>query len=270
MRTEFGISGAISMSDLYRGGSEVPSTAEATNAFSSVTEGYSVISGSVTYGSSSAWGQEGYTQRWNHGDLNDWSFSNTTNQNFYGGRYPRQYGYFKNGEGASSDLQSLDASNGGGTRAGTYGYYINNGGVTPANYPTPDNVLDMTCTCDNGLVQEHSLTCTVGRAGDYYIWNYSAGSQGFMRVEIDTGSGFSEVYSLTGISSSGYVKRHDATGMTVGDKIRVVLRGSGESIMYSAQISTSSSTAFDKTVPTNTSVPESGEIEFEDLYGAEA
>ena len=36
MRTEFGISGAISMSDLYRGGSEVPTTAEVTDAISSI------------------------------------------------------------------------------------------------------------------------------------------------------------------------------------------------------------------------------------------
>ena len=36
MRTEFGISGAISMSDLYRGGSEVPSTAT-TNQGGTIT-----------------------------------------------------------------------------------------------------------------------------------------------------------------------------------------------------------------------------------------
>ena len=36
MRTEFGISGAISMSDLYRGGSEVPSSVNTTVTVSEV------------------------------------------------------------------------------------------------------------------------------------------------------------------------------------------------------------------------------------------
>ena len=36
MRTEFGISGAISMGDLYRGGSEVPSSVDTTVTVSEV------------------------------------------------------------------------------------------------------------------------------------------------------------------------------------------------------------------------------------------
>lgn len=52
MRTEFGISGAISMSDLYRGGSEVPSTANlggsvTTDAISFTSHGQDA-SGNVT------------------------------------------------------------------------------------------------------------------------------------------------------------------------------------------------------------------------------
>ena len=60
MRTEFGISGSISMSDLYRGGSEVPTTAELTNAISSVSD--------------SGYGNSGYSQRYNVCNLNTASF----------------------------------------------------------------------------------------------------------------------------------------------------------------------------------------------------
>ena len=57
MRTEFGISGSISMSDLYRGGSEVPSTKEITDAISSVS--YSGVSSATL----------GYSQRYMYGNL---------------------------------------------------------------------------------------------------------------------------------------------------------------------------------------------------------
>ena len=266
IRTEYGISGAVSMNQLYRGGSYVDSTKEVTDAISSVTEGYSVVSGTVSYGSSSAWGQEGYSQRWNHGNLNAWSFSNTTNQGFYGGRYPGQYGYLINGQQTSSALQSLDASNGGGSKAGQYGYYVNNGESFAAQ---PDTILDMKCTCDNGLSQDHSLECTIGRAGDYYVWDYANDSGvNSLKVEVDTGSGFSTVYDFAYIGSS-YTKRYDATDMSVGDKIKITLRGVGEKMVYAAFLSTSTTTHADKTINVSTTVPASGAITFSNFYGGE-
>ena len=54
MRTEFGVSGAISMSDLYRGGSEVPSSVNTTVTVSEVAN---ILLG-AGYGSG---------HRWNHG-----------------------------------------------------------------------------------------------------------------------------------------------------------------------------------------------------------
>ena len=122
IRTEFfgsEYTGSISMNQLYRGGTYVDSTKELTDG----------ISGSPTYsgaGNAPSSGEVmGYNQQWNKGNLNTWSFSNTTNQNFYGGRFPKQFGFHVNGASASSNLLSLNASNGGGSRAGYYGYYVN-------------------------------------------------------------------------------------------------------------------------------------------------
>ena len=83
MRTEFGISGAISMSDLYRGGSHVDTEQARTDLISSVSD--------------SGFGQSGYSKRFNYGNLNNWSFSTTTSQNYYGGRFIYQMGYLYNG-----------------------------------------------------------------------------------------------------------------------------------------------------------------------------
>ena len=79
MRTEFGISGSISMSDLYRGGSYVDTEQARTDIISSVSD--------------SGFGQSGYSKRFNYGNLNNWSFSTTTSQNYYGGRFIYQMGY---------------------------------------------------------------------------------------------------------------------------------------------------------------------------------
>jgi hypothetical protein len=55
---------------------------------------------------------------------------------------------------------------------------------------------------------------------------------------------------------------------SVGDKIRFTLKGLGEEITRYYYLSTSSS-AEDKTLSINTSVPSSGTIAFSDLYGAD-
>ena len=87
MRSEFGFgSSSISANQLYRGGSYVDATQNVNNAISSVTD--------------SGFGQPGYSQRYNFGNLSNWSFYNTnihtggaTAQNYYGGRFPFQMGY---------------------------------------------------------------------------------------------------------------------------------------------------------------------------------
>ena len=163
-------------------------------------------------------------------------------------------------------MQSLDASNGGGSKAGQYGYYVNNGESFAAQ---PDTILDMKCTCDNGLSQDHSLECTIGRAGDYYVWDYANDSGvNSLKVEVDTGSGFSTVYDFAYIGSS-YTKRYDATDLSVGDKIKITLRGVGEKMVYAAFLSTSTTTHADKTINVSTTVPASGAITFSNFYGGE-
>ena len=67
MRSEFGFgSSSISANQLYRGGSYVDATQNVNNAISSVTD--------------SGFGQPGYSQRYNFGNLSNWSFYNTNIQ----------------------------------------------------------------------------------------------------------------------------------------------------------------------------------------------
>ena len=100
MRTEFGISGAISMSDLYRGGSEVPSTKEITDAISSVS--YSGVSSATL----------GYSQRYMYGNLHTYSGGIGAGGTF-------AYGFMYNNLALSSVFDTR---------------LINNGGITGANY----------------------------------------------------------------------------------------------------------------------------------------
>ena len=88
MRTEFGISGAISMSDLYRGGSEVPSTKEITDGISSVS--YSGVSGATL----------GYSERYMYGNLHTYSGSLGAGGNW-------AYGFIYNNSALSSVFNSI-------------------------------------------------------------------------------------------------------------------------------------------------------------------
>ena len=111
MRTEFGISGAISMSDLYRGGSEVPSSVNTTVTVSEVAN---IITG---YGYSGA--------RYNHGNTATSTSPNTG----------ADYGYWRGGVAHASGPSYVD-------------YYSNytffyNSSWTSGTAP-PDTVFDLT------------------------------------------------------------------------------------------------------------------------------
>ena len=225
MRTEFGISGSISMSDLYRGGSEVPSTAELTNAISSVSD--------------SGYGNSGYSQRYNVGNLNTSS---------YVSGYTFQYGYLFNNQAASSSIQSNAT-------------YINNGASVSTQY---DTIMTMFGT--SGLGQTKSLVhnITFSRAGTYYVWGYDLDSFGTITV---SGANSGNI-SATSLSNSYVLKA--TIGVSASQTVTITMGNSGEKIVFGFNISTSNSTQTDKTISVNSGVPSSGAIDFSDLYGAEA
>ena len=238
MRTEFGISGAISMSDLYRGGSEVPTTAEVTDGISSVS--YSGVSSATL----------GYSNRYMYGNLHTYSGGIGAGGTF-------AYGFMYNNLALSSVFDTR---------------LINNGGITGSNYVSggyANHVLFHMGTSASGQTVTETLTATMGRAGTYYVLGAAVNS-GQLGIEVDTGSGFSTVYSL---ANQGSLTSRYTFNASVGHKIRFTLKGLGEEISRYYYLSTSSS-AEDKTLTVNTSVPSGGsgdtEFQFSDLYGATA
>ena len=261
MRSQFGISGSISMSSLYRGGSYVDTEQARTDLISSVTD--------------SGYGQAGYTQRFNYGNLNNWSFSTTGNppQNFYGGRFPFQMGYLYNGQQASSDLQSLNASNGGGSRAGTYGYHLYNGAAL---------------TYESGAMFYHVGTNTTS-GGNYHVHNITFAVAGTYYVYVGQANGWPYdqyfYYSVSG-ANSGNVTNKNAYGYTIGNTagsfgingttinvsanqtVTITLNQQAGSISQECSISTKNNQWNSRVAPVNTSVPGSGQISFSQFYGA--
>ena len=231
MRTEFGISGAISMSDLYRGGSEVPTTAELTNAISSVSD--------------SGYGNSGYSQRYNVGNLN----TSNAGTGYYGGAFPYQYGYLFNNQSASSNIQSSGAS------------YINNGSAKNSTY---DSIMTMFGTSGSGQSKSFVHNITFARAGTYYVWGYDLDNFGTITV---SGANSGNI-SSTSLSNSYVLKA--TIGVSASQTVAITVANSGEKIVFGFNISTSNSTHLDKTISANTGVPSSGTIAFSDLYGASA
>jgi len=225
MRTEFGISGSISMSDLYRGGSEVPSTKELTNAISSVSD--------------SGYGNSGYSQRYNVGNLNTSS---------YVSGYTFQYGYLFNNQAASSSIQSNAT-------------YINNGASVSTQY---DTIMTMFGTSGSGQTKSLVHNITFSRAGTYYVWGYDLDSFGTITV---SGASSGNI-SATSLSNSYVLKA--TIGVSASQTVTITMGNSGEKIVFGFNISTSNSTQTDKTISVNSGVPSSGAIDFSDLYGAEA
>ena len=225
MRTEFGISGSISMSDLYRGGSEVPTTAELTNAISSVSD--------------SGYGNSGYSQRYNVGNLNTSSFVSG---------YTFQYGYLFNNQAASSSIQSNAT-------------YINNGASVSTQY---DTIMTMFGTSGGGQSKSLVHNITFARAGTYYVWGYDLDNFGTITV---SGANSGNI-SATSLSNSYVLKA--TIGVSASQTVTITVANAGEKIVFGFNISTSNSTHLDKTISANTGVPSSGTIAFSDLYGASA
>ena len=239
MRTEFGISGSISMSQLYRGGSEVPTTIEVTDGISSVSATFN--------GATQSGATLGYSNRYMYGNLHTYSGGIGA-----GGTWA--YGYMFNSQALSSVFNTR---------------LINNGAITGANYVSggyANHVLFHMGTSKSGQTITETLTATMGRAGTYYVLGYSL-NNGQLGIEVDTGSGFSTVYGPAQQSTT-QTSRYTFNA-SVGDKIRFTLSNTGEEISRYYYLSTSSS-AEDKTLSVNTSVPESSTIKFSDFYGATA
>jgi len=245
IRTEYfggSYTGSISMNQLYRGGSYVDSTKEVTDAISSIT--------------ASGFGQGGYSDRANApgGDLN----TSAGQTGYYGGYFPGQYGFLKNAQQINPNL--------GGT-------YIWNG---TARSFQPDTILIYGGTCGDGIGEPNTVThvmeCTMGRAGNYYIWGYDLDNSATLKVEIDTGSGYSTVYGPTAQSNSVSL-RHSATGIESGDKIKLTMYALNNHMIFNCYMSTSSTSNSDKSVNVNTSVPDgtSGNetISLGNFYGGE-
>ena len=243
IRSEIGTSGAISMSDLYRvnENSEFPTQKEITNAISSVS--YSGVSGATL----------GYSQRYMYGNLHTYSGGLGA-----GGLFA--YGFMYNNLALSSVFNSIN---------------INNGGVTGSNYVSgghADHILFHMGTSASSQIVTETVTATMGRAGTYYVLGATSGTtyapqNGHVGIEVDTGSGFSTVYTLAPQTTT--LTSRYTFNASVGDKIRITLKGFREEISRYYYLSTSNS-AQDKTLSVNTNVPTSGAIDFADLYGAEA
>ena len=240
MRSEFAFGGnSISMNQLYRGGAKVPTSIEVNNAISSVS--YSGVSGATL----------GYSQRYMYGNLHTYSGSLGA-----GGLYA--YGFMYNSSALSSVFNSIN---------------IGNGGVNGANYVSggyANHILFHIGTSAASQTVTETVTATMGRAGTYYVLGATSGTSyppqnGHLGVEVDTGSGFSTVYTLAAQTTS--LTDRYTFNASVGDKIRITLKGFREEIARYYYLSTSSS-AEDKTLPVNTSVPGSGQISFNQLYGA--
>ena len=226
IRSEIGTSGAISMSDLYRvnSSSEFPTTKELTNAISSVSD--------------SGYGNSGYSQRYNVGNLNTASFVSG---------YTFQYGYLFNNQAASSSIQSNAT-------------YINNQGSVSTQY---DSIMTMFGTSGGGQSKSLVHNITFARAGTYYVWGYDLDNFGTITV---SGANSGNI-SATSLSNSYVLKA--TIGVSASQTVAITIANAGEKIVFGFNISTSSSTSLDKTITVNSGVPSSGTISFSDLYGAE-
>ena len=213
--------------------------------------------------------------RFNYGNLNNWSFSTTGNppQNFYGGRFPFQMGYLYNGQQASSDLQSLSAANGGGTRAGTYGYHLYNGAAL--TYESGAMFYHVgTNSTTGGNYHVHNITFAV--AGTYYIFAGQPNAYPYDQAYR---------YSISG-ASSGNVTNKYAYGYTEGNTagsfgvngrtitvsanqtVTFTMLQTSQSVQQFLSISTKNTQWNSRVAQVNTSVPGSGQISFSQFYGA--
>ena len=157
--------------------------------------------------------------------------------------------------------------------------YIQNGGVNGANYNMDFLLMHMGTSADinEGGTNEVTevLTATIGRAGTYYfLSDTSGGGIVTLKIELNTGSGFSTVFGHVGGNTTNIsigLSLAYTLNASVGNQIRVTLYGRGSNISRYYYLSTSSSNN-DKTanVLINQNVPSSANnIALSDFYEGE-
>ena len=228
MRTEFGISGAISMGDLYRGGSEVPSSVDTTVTVSEVAN---IITG---YGYSGA--------RYNHGNTATSTSPNTG----------ADYGYWRGGVAhASGPSYTNYYSN--------YTFFYNSSYNSTSATP-PDTVFDLTFShTATYYYQTYSFELT---NGTFHVGTSSDDDSLVDDVLGSSGSGAGPVTRTGSFSATA------GSAVRVSVKMPFVLTPNYSCIYNQVAINTGSSGSGSRALSVNSSVPASGTITFSNLYGA--
>ena len=235
MRTEFGMSGAISMSDLYRGGSEVPATGNTTCTVSEVAN---VLCG------------DGYTgARANHGNAASPCGATARSQNF---------GYFRGGVTPSSSISWSDDGSVHSTFFYTASYYTN-----PA---PPETVLDLTFS--HTATYHYTTSSFELPNGTFKIGTSSDDDSQVSDTLGSSGSGAASVARRGTFSATA------GTPVRISIKLPYVISSGVHSNIFNAvYINTADSSepaSHIRSLTVNTGVPASGTISFSDLYGATA
>ena len=200
IRTEFGMSGSISMSTLYRGGSNVPTEKTLIDAITSVSD--------------SGFGYIGYGGvRYNYGDL-------STATAVADSRYHQQSnGYLFNNTSPSASVSSKTPTPS--SLSGILSCRIDSSAL--ANESTP-----------SGFGNAPVLTVTFAKAGTYYVWANEFDSQGKLTVSgADSGN-----LSETTIGNSSALRA--SIVVVADDVITITMDTFNECILYDLHISTKS------------------------------
>lgn len=230
MRTEFGISGAISMSDLYRGGSEVPSSVNTTVTVSEVAN---ILTG---YGYAGA--------RYNHGNTATSTSPNTG----------ADYGYWRGGVAHASGPSYVDYYT-------NYTFFYNSSYNSTSAIP-PDTVFDLTFShTATYYYQTFSYELT---NGTFHVGTSSDDDSLVDDVLGSSGSGASPV------TRNGSFSATAGSPVRVSVKMPYVNIGSPRysNIYNQVAINTGSSGSGSRALSVNSGVPSSGAISFSDLYSA--
>tara|TARA_B100002019_G_scaffold130318_1_gene112013 strand:- start:511 stop:1251 length:741 start_codon:yes stop_codon:yes gene_type:complete len=230
MRTEFGISGAISMSDLYRGGSEVPSSVNTTVTVSEVAN---ILTG---YGYAGA--------RYNHGNTATSTSPNTG----------ADYGYWRGGVAHASGPSYVDYYT-------NYTFFYNSSYNSTSAIP-PDTVFDLTFShTATYYYQTFSYELT---NGTFHVGTSSDDDSLVDDVLGSSGSGASPV------TRNGSFSATAGSPVRVSVKMPYVNIGSPRysNIYNQVAINTGSSGSGSRALSVNSGVPSSGTISFSDLYSS--
>ena len=230
MRTEFGVSGAISMSDLYRGEDNVPSSVNTTVTVSEVAN---IL---VGYGYAGA--------RYNHGNTATSSSPNTG----------ADYGYWRGGVAHASGPSYADYYT---NYTFFYNSSYNSGSATP-----PDTVFDLTFShTATYYYQTFSYEAT---NGTFHVGTSSDDDSLVDDVLGSSGSGAGPV------TRSGSFSATAGSAVRVSVKMPYVNIGSPRysNIYNQVAINTGSSGSGSRALSVNSGVPASGAIAFSDLYSS--